>query len=92
MFERKKLIEENLELKDKIEKLEINIEFKKDRIKMLESDIKYYKEKEDDMLNGKHFPDATCKGCKYLVEEKEEYYTNYYCALNSKCKDKVLVE
>ena len=92
MFGRKKLIEENLELKDKIEILERDIKFSKDRIEMLESDIKHYKEKEDDMLNGKHFPDATCKGCKYLVEEKGEYYTNYYCALNSKCKDKVLVE
>ena len=78
MFGRKKLIEENLELKDKIE--------------ILESDIKYYKERENDRLNGKYTPDITCKGCKYFLEEKFQFYTNYYCALNSKCKDKVLVE
>ena len=78
MFGRKKLIEENLKLKDKIE--------------ILESDIKYYKEKENDRLNGKYAPDITCKGCKYLSEEKFTFYTNYYCALNSKCKDKVLAE
>ena len=78
MFGRKKLIEENLKLKDKIE--------------ILESDIKYYKEKENAMLNGKYFPDVTCKGCKHLFEEREGFYTHHYCALNSKCKDKVLTE
>ena len=78
MFERKRLIEENLKLKDKIE--------------ILESDIKYYKEKENAMLNGKHIPDVTCKGCKHLFEEREGFYTNQYCALNNKCKDKVLAE
>ena len=78
MFGRKKLIEENLKLKNKIEVLEI--------------DIKHYKEKENAKLNGKHFPDTTCKGCKHLIEEKEAFYTNHYCTLNSKCKDKVLVE
>ena len=78
MFGRKKLIEENLKLKNKIEVLEI--------------DIKYYKEKENARLNGKHFPDTTCKGCKHLIEEKERYCTNRYCVLNRKCKDKVLAE
>lgn len=77
MFGRKKLIKENLELKDKIEALEI--------------DIKFYRKKENDRLNGKHFPDTTCKGCKHLIEENEGlYYTKQYCALNNECKDKVL--
>ena len=77
MFGRKKLIEENLKLKNKIEVLEIN--------------IKHYKEKENAKLNGKHFPDNTCKGCKHLIEENEGlYYTKQYCALNNECKDKVL--
>ena len=78
MFGRKKLIEENSKLKDRIEILEI--------------DIKYYKEKEKSILNGEHFPDVTCKGCKYLIEEREGFYTHQYCALNSKCKDRKLVE
>ena len=77
MFGRKKLIKENLELKEKIEALEI--------------DIKFYRKKENDRLNGKHFPDTTCKGCKHLIEENEGlYYTKHYCALNNECKDKVL--
>ena len=79
MFGRKKLIEENLKLKDKIE--------------ILESDIKHYKEKENARLNGKHIPDVTCKGCKHLIEENDGlYYTKQYCALNNECKDKVLAE
>ena len=79
MFGRKKLIEENLKLKNKIEVLEIN--------------IKHYKEKENARLNGEHFPDATCKGCKHLIEENEGlYYTKQYCALNNECKDKVLAK
>lgn len=79
MFGRKKLIEENLKLKNKIEVLEI--------------DIKYYEEKENARLNGKHFPDTTCKGCKYLIEENEGLcYIKQYCALNNECKDKVLTE
>ena len=76
MFGRKKLIDENLKLKDKIE--------------ILESDIKYYKEKENARLNGEHIPDVTCKGCKHLIEKIDGFYTHQYCALNSKCKDKVL--
>ena len=75
---KKKLIEENSKLKDRIEILEI--------------DIKYYKEKEKSILNGEHFPDVTCKGCKYLIEEELEFNTNYYCTLNSKCKDRALME
>ena len=78
MFGRKKLIEENLQLKDKIEELEI--------------DIKIYRKKENDRLNGEHIPDATCKGCKHLIEESSGFFTNKYCALNSKCKDRVLAE
>ena len=79
MFGRKKLIKENLELKNKIEVLEIN--------------IKHYKEKEDAKLNGKHIPDTTCKGCKHLIEENEGlYYIKRYCALNNECKDKVLAK
>ena len=85
MFGRKKLIEENLELKSKVESMEYLIEQMKNTIKRCE-------QKENEMLNGKHFPDVTCKGCKYLVEEKVAFYTNHYCTLNSKCKDKVLVE
>lgn len=85
MFGRKKLIEENLELKSKVESMEYHIEQMKNTIKRCE-------QKENEMLNGKHFPDVTCKGCKYLVEEKGEFYTNRYCTLNSKCKDKVLAE
>lgn len=85
MFGRKKLIEENLELKSKVESMEYLIEQMKNTIKRCE-------QKENEMLNGKHFPDATCKGCKYLIEAKEAYYTNRYCVLNSKCKDKVLAE
>ena len=76
MFGRKKLIEENLKLKDKIE--------------ILESDIKYYKEKENAMLNGKYFPDVTCKGCKYLVEDSVGFCTHLYCTLNNKCKDRTI--
>ena len=85
MFGRKKLIEENLELKSKVESMEYLIEQMKNTIKRCE-------QKENEMLNGKHFPDVTCKGCKYLVEEKGAFYTNHYCVLNSKCKDKVLAE
>ena len=85
MFGRKKLIEENLELKSKVESMEYLIE-------QMKNTIKRYEQKENEMLNGEHFPDVTCKGCKYLVEEKEVFYTNRYCALNSKCKDKVLAE
>ena len=85
MFGRKKLIEENLELKSKVEEME-------SRIERMKNAIERYEQKENEMLNGEHFPDVTCKGCKYLVERKEAFYTNYYCALNSKCKDKVLVE
>ena len=77
MFGRKKLIEENLKLKNKIKVLEIN--------------IKHYEEKEKAMLNGEHFPDATCKGCKYLNEKKEGYCTNRYCVLNRKCKEALLL-
>ena len=78
MFGRKKLIEENLKLKNKIEVLEIN--------------INHYKEKENARINGEHIPSATCKGCKHLIEEREGFYTHQYCALNNKCKDKVLAE
>ena len=78
MFGRKKLIEENFKLKDKIE--------------MLEGDIKYYKEKENAVLNGKHFPDTTCKGCKHLIEEEGLYYNKQYCALNNECKDRTPME
>ena len=85
MFERKKLIKENSELKSKVESMEYLIE-------QMKNTIKRYEQKENEMLNGKHFPDATCKGCKYLVEEKEAFCTRHYCVLNSKCKDKVLAE
>ena len=85
MFGRKKLIEENLELKSKVKETER-------RIERMKNTIKRYEQKENEMLNGKHFPGATCKGCKYLVEEKEAFYTNHYCVLNSKCKDKVLAK
>ena len=85
MFGRKKLIEENSELKSKAEEME-------SRIERMKNTIESYEQKENEMLNGKHFPGATCKGCKYLIEEKEAFYTNHYCTLNSKCKDKVLVE
>ena len=78
MFGRKKLIKENFKLKNKIE--------------ILESNIEYYKEKEKAMLNGEHIPDATCKGCKHLIEESSGFFTNKYCGLNSKCKDRVLAE
>ena len=78
MFGRKKLIEENLKLKDKIE--------------ILENDIKYYREKEKVKLDGEHIPDATCIGCKHLIEEREGFCTRQYCALNSKCKDRTPVE
>lgn len=78
MFGRKKLLE-------KIEEMENLIE-------RMKNTIKRYEQKENELLNGKHFPDATCKGCKYLIEEKGAFYTNHYCTLNSKCKDKVLVE
>ena len=85
MFGRKKLIEENSELQSKVEEMESLIE-------RMKNTIERYEQKENEMLNGKHFPGATCKGCKYLIEEKESFYTNHYCTLNSKCKDKVLVE
>ena len=73
MFGRKKLIKENLKLKNKIEILEIN--------------IKHYKEKENARLNCEHIPSATCKGCKHLIEEREGFYTHRYCALNNECND-----
>ena len=76
MFGRKKLIKENLELKDKIE--------------ILESDIKSYRKKENDRLNGKYTPDITCKGCKNLIEDRVGFCTHLYCALNNKCKDRRL--
>ena len=57
MFGRKKLIEENLELKSKVESMEYLIE-------QMKNTIKRYEQKENEMLNGKHFPDSTCKGCK----------------------------
>ena len=86
MFGRKKLIKENLKLKSKIEEMESIIE-------RMKNTIERYEQKENEMLNGKHFPGATCKGCKYLIEEKEGlYYTKQYCALNNECKDKVLTE
>ena len=85
MFERKKLIEENLELKSKVESMEYLIE-------QMKNTIKRYEQKENEMLNGKYCPDSTCKGCKHLVEEKEAFCTRHYCVLNSKCKDKVLAE
>ena len=31
-------------------------------------------------------------GDTHLIEEKEAFCTRHYCALNSKCKDKVLAE
>ena len=85
MFGRKKLIEENLELKSKVKEMER-------RIERMKNTIERYEQKENEMLNGKHFPDSTCKGCKHLVEEKEAFCTRHYCVLNSKCKDKVLTE
>ena len=78
MFGRKKLIEENLKLKNKIEVLEIG--------------IKNYKEKENARINGEHIPDVTCKGCKHLIEKIDGFYTHQYCALNSKCKYRTLAE
>lgn len=78
MFGRKKLIDENLKLKNKIEVLEI--------------DIKHYKEKENARLNGEHIPSATCKGCKHLIEERDGLYTHQYCALNNECNDMTPVE
>ena len=78
MFGRKKLIEENLRLKDKIE--------------ILESNIKYYEEKEDAVLNGQHVPDATCKGCKHFIEDYNGFRIAQYCALNCECKDRTPVE
>ena len=78
MFGRKRLIEENLQLKDKIE--------------ILENDIKYYEEKENDKKNGKRVPDVACKGCKYLIEERNGFYVDRYCVLDSECNDKVLAE
>ena len=85
MLGRKKLIEENSELKSKAEEMESLIE-------RMKNTIESYEQKENEMLNGKHFPDSTCKGCKHLVEEKEAFCTRQYCVLNSKCKDKVLTE
>ena len=85
MFGRKKLIEENSELKSKVEEMESLIE-------RMKNTIESYEQKENEMLNGKHFPGATCKRCKYLVEEKEAFCTRHSCVLNSKCKDKVLAE
>ena len=70
MFGRKKLIEENLELKSKVESMEYLIE-------QMKNTIKRYEQKENEMLNGKHFPGATCKGCKYLIEEKDDS-KNYF--------------
>ena len=85
MFGRKKLIEENSELKSKVEEMENLIE-------RMKNTIKRYEQKENEMLNGKHFPDATCKGCKHLIEESSGFFTNKYCALNSKCKDRTPME
>ncbi len=75
---RKKLIEENLKLKDKIEELEI--------------DIKIYRKKENDRLKGKHFPDVTCKGCKHFIEDYNGFRIAQYCALNCECKDRTPAE
>lgn len=78
MFVRKKLIEENLKLKDKIE--------------ILESDIKYYKEREKAMLKEKHFPDVTCKGCKHFIEDYNGFRIAQFCALDCECKDRTPAE
>ena len=78
MFGRKKLIEENLKLKDRIEILEI--------------DIKYYKEREKAMLKGKHFPDVTCKGCKHFIEDYNGFRIAQFCALDCECKDRTPAE
>ena len=75
---KKKLIEENSKLKDRIEILEI--------------DIKYYKEKEKSILNGEHFPDVTCKGCKHFIEDYNGFRIAQWCALDCECKDRTPAE